>query len=199
MSGGGATANGSASLGAADEDDDEERSSLANDKALSHLLSTTLFAPGTSIGASASVGLSHRDTAARLAELSASTTSRKGAASGRGWGEARVKADALAAMPAQMRAGMRKAEAERTTKEVERAKELGVYHPSLKRGLGRTPGADLIMGTREKDRKARTRQKGMGVGVGRFKGGMLHLSKDEVGLGSGGGSTSKGNKSEKRK
>ena len=162
--------------GVTSEDEADEKAARANDKELSHLLSTTLFAPGS--GASSSTrGLSHGDTAARLAELGASKKELRGATVGRGWGEAKVKAQDMAAMPAAMRAGMRKKEMERQDKRVELAKELGTYHPSLKRV--KEVGSDLILGTRRLEKEQRTREKGVGMGVGTFRNGTLKIGKAE--------------------
>ncbi|CEH19292.1 hypothetical protein CBOM_06340 [Ceraceosorus bombacis] len=105
----------------------EEKCQRKNDVLLSQLLSSTLFAPGgersisstsTSASASASTAkrsLNHKDTAARLMELSSpsSTSSAYGAAGwsnrvpGRGVGEKLLRANKLSEVPSSIRTGIR--------------------------------------------------------------------------------------------
>ncbi|PWN93827.1 hypothetical protein FA10DRAFT_283450 [Acaromyces ingoldii] len=195
------------------EEGEEEKAMQSNDRELSRLLSTTLFAPGgASTGAEGSRrNLSSNETLARLMELSSSSAARRGAAVGRGWGESAHKAAEMGKMPASMRAGLRRAQKEKLDIEVERAKELGNYHSSVKKLVGNNQaGMDLILGTRDDDRKKRTRERGLGMGVGTFNRGTLRLSEEEVERingsrkrgssgGSGGGGKKGGKSSKKRK
>lgn len=166
-----------------DDEAEEEKTLQSNDRELSRLLSTTLFAPG---GAATGDGkqrrnLSSNDTLARLMELSSSSTARGGAAVGRGWGESAHKASEMGKMPASMREGLRRAQKEKLEKEVTRTKELGNYHSSVKKLVGNNQaGMDLILGTRDEDKKKRTRERGLGMGVGKFNQGTLKLSAEEV-------------------
>jgi hypothetical protein len=167
------------------DDDEEEKQQVTNDRALSQLLSSTLFAPETQEARKrASDGkpvLSSNATLSRLLELSQPTLTGEARSVGRGLGGSLFKATELGKMPANMRHGIRRAQKEKQGQELEKAKELGIYHQSIKGLLGRgAEGSDLVQGSREKDRKARSRQKGLSMGVGRFKDGELRLSKDEV-------------------
>ncbi|SYW84696.1 uncharacterized protein UBRO2_05591 [Ustilago bromivora] len=157
-------------------EEEQEKQLVANDRLLSELLSTTLFAPGTGNTSKGKSNLSSSDTIARIMELSATESQRKGQAIGRGWGEKELKRQQLAKAPAAIRQGMRKAAGERRHKEREKAKELGTWHPSLKAGYGNQATA-TEMGLKKETRK---RQRGLGMGIGKFQGGMLKLSSQEI-------------------
>lgn len=157
-------------------EEEEEKQLVANDRLLSELLSTTLFAPGTGNTSKGKSNLSSNDTIARIMELSATDSQRKGQAIGRGWGENELKRQQLAKAPAAIRQGMRKAAGERRDKEREKAKELGTWHPSLKQAYSNQATA-TEMGLKKENRK---RQRGLGMGIGKFQGGMLKLSSQEI-------------------
>lgn len=157
-------------------EEEEEKQLVANDRLLSELLSTTLFAPGTGTTSKGKSNLSSNDTIARIMELSATDAQRKGQALGRGWGETELKRQQLSKAPAAIRQGMRKAAGERRDKEREKAKELGTWHPSLKQGYS-SQGTATEMGMKKETRK---RQRGLGMGIGKFQGGMLKLSSQEI-------------------
>jgi hypothetical protein len=157
-------------------EEEEEKQLVANDRLLSELLSTTLFAPGTGTTSKGKSNLSSNDTIARIMELSATEAQRKGQAVGRGWGENELKRQQLAKAPAAIRQGMRKAAGERRDKEREKAKELGTWHPSLKQAYANQATA-TEMGLKKETRK---RQRGIGVGIGKFQGGMLKLSAQDI-------------------
>ncbi|SPC63940.1 uncharacterized protein UHOD_03740 [Ustilago sp. UG-2017b] len=179
-------------------EEEQEKQLVANDRLLSELLSTTLFAPGTGNTSKGKSNLSSSDTIARIMELSATESQRKGQAIGRGWGEKELKRQQLAKAPAAIRQGMRKAAGERRDKEREKAKELGTWHPSLKAGYGNQATA-TEMGLKKETSK---RQRGLGMGIGRFQGGMLKLSSQEIskvnGKGKSAGASGKGGKGKRK-
>ncbi|SPO25140.1 uncharacterized protein UTRI_02756_B [Ustilago trichophora] len=180
-------------------EEEEEKQLVANDRLLSELLSTTLFAPGTGNTSKGKSNLSSNDTISRIMELSATDAQRKGQAVGRGWGENELKRQQLSKAPAAIRQGMRKAAGERRDKEREKAKELGTWHPSLKESYANKATA-TEMGLKKETRK---RQRGLGMGIGKFQGGMLKLSSQEISKvnakGRGGSSGGRGGKGGKRK
>jgi hypothetical protein len=153
-----------------EENEEDEKQALTNDRALSQLLSTTLFAPGgagaPSRRSSGKPNLGSNDTLARLMELSQPSTTGKAQSQGRGYGEAMLKSSDMSKMPATIRHGMRRVEMEN--------------HHSIKGLLGKREGLDLILGTKDKDRKKRSREKGLAMGVGKFSGGTLKLSDRDV-------------------
>lgn len=171
-------------------EEEEEKQLVANDRLLSELLSTTLFAPGTGTTSKGKSNLSSNDTIARIMELSATDAQRKGQALGRGWGENELKRQQLSKAPAAIRQGMRKAAGERRDKEREKAKELGTWHPSLKEAYA-NKGTATEMGLRKETRK---RQRGLGMGIGKFQGGMLKLSSQEISKVNGKGRSSSSSK-----
>ncbi|EPQ26146.1 uncharacterized protein PFL1_06354 [Pseudozyma flocculosa PF-1] len=154
---------------------DEEKQLESNDRLLSHLLSTTLFAPGAEKEGKKR-NLSSNDTLARIIELSATDSQRRGTAVGRGWGETELQRRQLAKMPAKIRQDIRRANADKRDKERERAKELGTWHPSLKANYSNKATA-TEMGTKAEPKK---RLRGIGAGIGKFKDGTLTLSKSDV-------------------
>lgn len=177
-------------------EEEEEKQLIANDRLLSNLLSTTLFAPGsTAASKSGKSDLSSNLTIARILELSASDTQRGGAALGRGWGENELKRQQLAKAPAAIRQGMRKAAGERRDKQREKAKELGTWHPSMKAEYA-AKGTKTEMGMKKETRK---RERGLGMGIGKFQGGVLKLSKGEIGKVNGKARSGSGGKSGKAK
>lgn len=166
-----------------EEDAEKEKELMTNDRALSDLLSTTLFAPQAEgiKKANGKPNLSSNSTLSRLMELSKPTLTDQAKSVGRGLGSSMFKAKEMGKMPASMRHGLRKAELQKQADQLEKAKELGIYHQSIKGLIGKgAEGSDLVLGTRKKDHKARTRDKGLSMGVGRFAGGTLKLSKEEV-------------------
>lgn len=177
--GSGKSSDGSLENGADEGDDEKEAQS--NDRALSELLSTTLFTPsGSTTRSNGRPNLGSNDTLARLLELSQPSMTGKAQSQGRGYGEALLKSKDMSKMPATIRHGMRRVEMENQQREVERQKELGNYHHSIKGLIGKREGLNLVLGTKDKDRKKRTREKGLAMGVGKFAGGTLKLSEQEV-------------------
>lgn len=167
--------------GDSDEDGETEAQQVTNDRQLSQLLNTTLFAKGSGSkgsGDNAKPDLSSHDTLSRILDLSSSSIARKGQTFGRGHGEKALRADQLSKMPSKMRQGIRAAAGERAEKDVDRKRELGLLNSAYSRKLNGIQEADATMTGRRKAERDRVR--GLSMGVGRFKNGTLKLSKDEV-------------------
>ncbi|CAO1635650.1 unnamed protein product [Sympodiomycopsis kandeliae] len=167
--------------GGEDEEDEEvEAEQKTNDRELSHLLNTTLFARGSNSKKSDSdkPDLSSHDTLSRILELSSSNKDRKGQTFGRGFGDKSLRAQQLSKMPSKMRQGIREAAGERAAKEVEKNRELGLLNSKYSRNIMGQQVADATM--TGKKATSRDRERGLGMGIGKFKNGTLHLSKDEV-------------------
>ncbi|CAO1626580.1 unnamed protein product [Parajaminaea phylloscopi] len=164
-------------------DEGDEAEQITNDRQLSHLLNTTLFASGgdgsrKGGGSSDKPDLSSHATLARLLDLSSSSAARKGQTFGRGHGDKSLRASQLAQMPAQMRQGIRAAAGHRADLEVARREEMGLLGDARSRKLLGRQEADATMTGKAKAKRDRTR--GLGLGVGKFQGGMLKLSQKEV-------------------
>ncbi|OCH93591.1 hypothetical protein OBBRIDRAFT_811049 [Obba rivulosa] len=112
-------------------------------------------------------------------ELDLTSAQRKKALAGRvlevsgqvklGKGEAAVRAAEHNRAAKRVRDGIAEKQKERGQKELEEAKHLGNYHPTLK---------SLYDASAQP--KQKKRERGMRMGVGSFKGGILKLSKDEI-------------------
>ena len=68
--------------------------------------------------------------------------------------------------------------AERRARELETQKELGLWHPSLHRKQQQNRATATERGAKPTQPKKRLR--GIGSGIGKFRGGTLHLSDKDV-------------------
>lgn len=183
-------------------EDENEEEQLTRDRQLSHLLNKTLFAPGGNRskgdcgrqGSKNGPDLSSHATLTRLLDLSSSFAARKGQTFGRGHGTKALRASQLAQMPAKMRQGIRSAAGHRADLEVQRRKEMGLLRDAPSRKLLGRQEADATMTGKAKAK--RDRDRGLSMGVGKFQGGVLKLSRKEMGdlLGDDEGASGKGGK-----
>ncbi|KAH9843809.1 uncharacterized protein C8Q71DRAFT_14238 [Rhodofomes roseus] len=154
-----------------DEPDDEgdELSNTQNDALLHRLVHTRILSGSLN------------------PELNLTSAQRKKALAGRvleaagkaklGKGERDVRLTERNKAAKRVREGMAAKQQERSEKQLEEAKHLGNYHPVLKK---------LYEASAQGPN--RKREKGLRMGVGSFKGGVLKLSKDEINSVVGGGS-----------
>lgn len=158
--------------------DNDEEDQRDNDRKLTELLSTTLFAPGSSAagGKKRKLNTTTNETLARVMELSTSDNARSKAA-GSGYGEQELRKRELGRMPARMRAGLRRAAGERREREIATQKELGLWNPKLQKQSQLTRGTGTERGTRAAPKQ---RMRGISSGIGKYRGGMLHLSDSDV-------------------
>ncbi|KAI3617755.1 hypothetical protein CBS9595_003664 [Malassezia furfur] len=159
-----------------DDDEEGEEDQRANDRKLAELLSTSLFAPGTSTH-KRKLNTTTNETLARVMELSTSDTLHAHAA-GSGWGEKQLRAQELGKMPARIRSGLRRAAGERRERDIELQKELGLWNPRYQNHAQLSRGSATERGSRPTEPKKRMR--GIGSGVGSFRNGTLHLSEADV-------------------
>ncbi|EPS95379.1 hypothetical protein FOMPIDRAFT_1132574 [Fomitopsis schrenkii] len=120
-------------------------------------------------------------------ELNSTPAQRKKALAGRvleaagkaklGKGERNVRHAEHSKAAKRVREGLAAKQQERHEKQLEEAKQLGNYHPALKK-----------LYEASSQGQKRKREKGLKMGVGCFKGGVLKLSKDEINSVVGGGS-----------
>ncbi|KAL1721807.1 hypothetical protein EV715DRAFT_261955, partial [Schizophyllum commune] len=159
----------------ADEDADDEHTNAQNDALLHRLVHTQLLDPNLSSSSKPSA----RRTAllGRLHELaSASGASGKSTLkqSRPGMGSKVIKTTERNAHAKAVREGLQRKQKELAARKVEEAKELGTYHPSLKRALGATD--EELVGKEG----VRRRERGLKMGVGKFKGGVLRLGREDI-------------------
>ncbi|WFC95845.1 hypothetical protein MBRA1_002499 [Malassezia brasiliensis] len=159
-----------------DDDEEGEEDQRANDRKLAELLSTSLFAPGTSTH-KRKLNTTTNETLARVMELSTSDTLHPHAA-GSGWGEKQLRAQELGKMPARIRSGLRRAAGERRERDIELQKELGLWNPRYQNHAQLSRGSATERGSRPTEPKKRMR--GIGSGIGSFRNGTLHLSEADV-------------------
>ena len=99
-------------------------------------------------------------------------------ATGTGWAEKKLKSRELGKMPARIRSGIRRAAGEKRDREIQTQKELGLWNPKLHKQSLMTRGSETERGSRAVQPKKR--QRGIGSGVGKFRGGALHLSDADI-------------------
>ncbi|KAL1681631.1 hypothetical protein EV122DRAFT_249847 [Schizophyllum commune] len=158
-----------------DDDADDEHTNAQNDALLHRLVHTQLLDPNLSSSSKPSA----RRTAllGRLHELaSASGASGKSTLkqSRPGMGSKVIKTTERNAHAKAVREGLQRKQKELAARKVEEAKELGTYHPSLKRALGATD--EELVGKEG----VRRRERGLKMGVGKFKGGVLRLGREDI-------------------
>lgn len=78
-------------------------------------------------------------------------------------------------MPASIRQGQRRAASERRERDIETQKELGLWQPSKGR-QNRATATERGM----KPTQPKKRLRGIGAGIGKYRGGTLHLSDADV-------------------
>ncbi|KAL5508145.1 hypothetical protein ACEPAH_5763 [Sanghuangporus vaninii] len=149
--------------GDGDSEREEERTNVQNDKLLHKLVHTQLL----------SGSLNH--------ELDLTPAQRRKALDGRvmeiagnaklGKGESKVRQEERKKAAKKVRMGLERKVEERRRKAVEEAKDLGNYHRSIKH---------LFEADEKKRSDRRKRERGLKLGVGKFSGGVLKLSRDDI-------------------
>ncbi|KAI6110465.1 hypothetical protein EDD17DRAFT_311308 [Pisolithus thermaeus] len=141
---------------------EDERTNAQNDALLYRLLHTKLLSGSLN----EELGLSHaqkeKALSGRVLELSGQCKLGKG--------ESIVREEEHNKASKRVRDGLLRKREERSQKRLEEAKNLGNYHPILKQ---------MYASCSAKSSK-RKRERGLRMGVGRFKGGVLKLSKEEI-------------------
>ncbi|KAK8843950.1 hypothetical protein IAR55_006742 [Kwoniella newhampshirensis] len=174
-------------------EEEEDQSNLKLDRTLHDMLLTSLIPDAAADSASRPVDKRNAMTS-RLLELASYELP--------GQGSKTVSSAHLSSHPARIRTGMLHAKAKRAEKVIAEAKAAGNYHKGLgglEDGAGSRKGpkgklerrAEVGVETgKKKGMEARKkgdseRGRGLGMGVGRFEGGMLKLSEKEIARGSG--------------
>ncbi|KLO16335.1 hypothetical protein SCHPADRAFT_217011 [Schizopora paradoxa] len=144
-----------------EEQEEEERTNLQNDALLHKLIHTQLLSARSS-DASLKPAERKRVVQGRILELAAGAKL--------GSGEKSVKLEEQKRASKKIRLGLERKASEREAQTLEQAKNLGNYHSSIKHLFG-------AQSKGQPDR--RKRDKGLKMGVGRFAGGVLKLSKKD--------------------
>ncbi|KZP03848.1 hypothetical protein FIBSPDRAFT_768340 [Athelia psychrophila] len=158
------------------EDVDAELTNVQNDAILHRLVHTKLLSGSLNPDLNLTPAQRKKALAGRVLELAS------GAKIGKG--EKAVRETETNKAAKRVREGLLDKKTEREKKELEEAKNLGNYHPTLKKVYepSSSSAAD----------QPRKRDRGLKMGVGKFRGGMLKLSRDEISTAQGGGARGRG-------
>ncbi|KAK7470740.1 hypothetical protein VKT23_002161 [Stygiomarasmius scandens] len=146
---------------AATEDDEEEWSNLQNDALLHKLVHTKLLSGSLNPELDLTPAQRRRALSGRISELAGDVRL--------GRGEKSVREAERNKQAKRVREGLLAKEKERQKAKLEEAKNLGTYHPSLKK-----------LFDSDSESKTKKRQRGLQMGVGKFRGGVLQLSRHDV-------------------
>ncbi|KAJ7499003.1 hypothetical protein FB451DRAFT_1117853 [Mycena latifolia] len=149
---------------AADEEDD--RTNAQNDALLHRLVHTKLLSGSLNTELDLTPAQRRKALAGRVLELTGQAKLGKG--------EKSVREGERNKAAKRIREGMLEKQKHRQKQQLEEAKNLGNYHPTIKK---------LFESTSPSDARKKTRERGLKMGVGKFSGGMLKLSRDEISLG----------------
>ncbi|KAJ3573866.1 hypothetical protein NP233_g2137 [Leucocoprinus birnbaumii] len=144
------------------QEEEEDRTNAENDSLLHKLVHTQLLSGSLNPELNMTPAHRRKALAGRVIELA------EGAKLGKG--EKRVKESERNKAGKQVREGLARKQREREKQDLEKAKDLGNYHPALKK-LFEASGSTQA---------SRSKNRGLKMGVGKFRGGVLQLSKQEI-------------------
>ncbi|KAF8974230.1 hypothetical protein BDZ97DRAFT_1899971 [Flammula alnicola] len=144
-------------------DEEEDRTNAQNDALLHKLVHTKLLSGSLSTELDLSPAHRRKALAGRVLELTG------GAKLGKG--EKLVRDAEKNKAAKRVREGLAHKQKERSKQELEEAKNLGNYHPTLKKVFEASSGPTT-----------RKREKGLKMGVGKFSNGSLRLTRDDVNM-----------------
>ncbi|GJE84692.1 hypothetical protein PsYK624_007680 [Phanerochaete sordida] len=145
-----------------DEDGDDDLTNAQNDKLLHQLVHTKILSGSLDPDLNLTPAQRRKALAGRVLEAAGK------AKLGKGENAVRSKERNKAAK--HVRDGMVAKQKERREKTLEEAKHMGNYHPALKQ----------LFDIDEEKKPQKKRERGLGMGVGKFSGGILKLSKDDI-------------------
>ncbi|KAJ7781330.1 hypothetical protein B0H16DRAFT_1299412 [Mycena metata] len=155
---------------AADEEDERQRvlliyrrTNAQNDALLHRLVHTKLLSGSLNSELNMTAAQKKKALAGRVLELSGQAKLGKG--------EKFVREGERNKAAKRVREGMLEKQKERHKQQVEEAKNLGNYHPTIKK---------LFESADTSNAPKKNRDRGLKMGVGKFSGGMLKLSRDEI-------------------
>ncbi|KAF9058090.1 hypothetical protein BJ165DRAFT_1521404 [Panaeolus papilionaceus] len=162
---------------AAEEEDD--KTNAQNDALLHKLVHTKLLSGSLNPELDIDGAKKRKALAGRVLEISGSAKLGKG--------EKSVREAERAKASKNVREGLARKQQQRNKQELEEAKNLGNYHPTLKKMFEASSAGP-----------SRKRQKGLKLGVGTFQGGVLKLRKSDVSSVMPGQSSTRGKKGKSR-
>ncbi|KAF8211197.1 hypothetical protein K438DRAFT_1568530 [Mycena galopus ATCC 62051] len=144
-------------------EDEEERTNAQNDALLHRLVHTKILSGSLSADLNMTPAHRRKALAGRVLELTGQAKLGKG--------EKFVREGERNKAAKRVREGMLDKQKERQQQQLEEAKNLGNYHPTIKK---------LFESTGTSNAPKKNRERGLKMGVGKFSGGMLKLSKEEI-------------------
>ncbi|KAJ7228746.1 hypothetical protein GGX14DRAFT_487396, partial [Mycena pura] len=145
------------------KEEEEERTNAQNDALLHRLIHTKLLSGSLSADLNLTSAQRKKALAGRVLELAGQAKLGKG--------EIRVREGERNKASRQVREGLLKKQKERQRQQLEEAKNLGNYHPTIK---------NLFESTGTSSGPKKHRDRGLKMGVGKFSRGSLKLSKEEI-------------------
>ncbi|KAF8812362.1 hypothetical protein BYT27DRAFT_7087419 [Phlegmacium glaucopus] len=149
-------------------DEEEDRTNAQNDAILHKLVHTKLLSGSLSTELELTPSQRRKALAGRVLELTGEAKLGKG--------EKLVREAERNKASKRVREGITNKQKERSKQELEEAKNLGNYHPTLKKVFEASSSTPT----------PRKREKGLKMGVGKFNNGLLRLSRDDISKATGG-------------
>ncbi|KAF5363667.1 hypothetical protein D9756_000703 [Leucocoprinus leucothites] len=162
------------------QEEEEDRTNAENDALLHRLVHTQLLSGSLNPELNMTPAHRRKALAGRVMELA------EGAKLGKG--EKVVRESERNKAGKRVREGLAQKQRKQERQDLEKAKDLGNYHPTLKK-LFEAPGNPV----------SRSKARGLKMGVGKFRGGVLQLSKQEIASVAGGSQRSNRKEGHKRR
>lgn len=143
-----------------ENDEDDDKTHAQNDALLHRLVHTKLLSGSLNPELNLPSAKRRKALAGRVLELAGGAKL--------GQGERSVRAAERDKASKRVREGLLAKEKKKRVAELQQAKDLGNYHPTLKKNF------------QESSTKARKRDRGLGMGIGKFSSGVLKLDKDDL-------------------
>ncbi|KAG6918934.1 hypothetical protein DXG01_010589 [Tephrocybe rancida] len=144
-----------------EEEKDDEHTNAQNDAILHRLVHTKLLSGSLNPDLDMTPAHRRKALAGRVLELSGTAKLGKG--------EKSVREKERNQASKRVREGLKEKQKERSRQELEEAKDLGNYHPTLKKLFEDSDGPS-----------AKKRERGLRMGVGKFRGGLLQLGREDI-------------------
>ncbi|KAH6914990.1 hypothetical protein BKA70DRAFT_561643 [Coprinopsis sp. MPI-PUGE-AT-0042] len=154
-----------------DPESEDDLSNAQNDRMLHKLVHTKLLSGSLDPDLSMAPAQRRKAMEGRILELTGAMTGEVKL----GKGETKVRREEHNKMGKRVREGIVDKRRERQTVELENAKNLGNYHPTLKKLFGEEEPSSSSSSARRNPAN-----RGLGMGVGKFRNGVLSLSKADI-------------------
>ncbi|KAG8818798.1 hypothetical protein FRC17_010703 [Serendipita sp. 399] len=172
-----------ASAGMTKKEKEDEMESMANDRSLYKLIHTRLLTTSLDDPLALDLKGSKKKKSLEGRVLEVANAAKLGK------GETTVRKQEHAKVPRKIREGMEKRRKELKQMKLQEAKDVGNYHPTIKK---------LLADDSDRPKRNAKRERGLRMGVGTFKGGTLTLGKQDIQKARGHGLAHRHSKNRKR-